>query len=119
MKVDRVIFALTILAAVAGVNSGAKAADGTKTSAERLGWPSGKRVVIFHADDIGMCYEAVPAMRAQRWGRIVAITSIKLLEVMLNATHYTDVQIAWAVGLHLTFVLSAVGLGVLDRLTRH
>jgi len=50
---------------------------------------------------------------------IVAITSIKLLEVMLNATHYTDVQIAWAVGLHLTFVLSAVGLGVLDRLTRH
>jgi 3-oxoacyl-[acyl-carrier protein] reductase len=25
---------------------------------------------------IAMCYEAVPAMRAQRWGRIVAITSI-------------------------------------------
>ena len=50
---------------------------------------------------------------------IVAITSIKLLEVMLNANHYTGEQIAWAVGLHLTFVLSAVGLGVLDRLTRH
>src|SRR5262245_17547796 len=30
----------------------------TKTWAERLGWPAGKRVVIFHADDIGMCYEA-------------------------------------------------------------
>jgi predicted glycoside hydrolase/deacetylase ChbG (UPF0249 family) len=29
-----------------------------KTWAERLGWPAGKRVVIFHADDIGMCYEA-------------------------------------------------------------
>jgi predicted glycoside hydrolase/deacetylase ChbG (UPF0249 family) len=64
MKVDRLIFALTILAAVAGVNSGARAADGTKTSAERLGWPAGKRVVIFHADDIGMCYEANQA--AQR-----------------------------------------------------
>jgi 3-oxoacyl-[acyl-carrier protein] reductase len=25
---------------------------------------------------IAMCYEAVPAMRAQRWGRVVAITSI-------------------------------------------
>jgi uncharacterized protein (TIGR00645 family) len=50
---------------------------------------------------------------------IVAITSIKLLEVMLNASHYTNEQIAWAVGLHLTFVLSAVGLGILDRLTRH
>jgi uncharacterized protein (TIGR00645 family) len=50
---------------------------------------------------------------------IVAITSIKLLEVMLNASHYTNEQIAWAVGLHVTFVLSAVGLGILDRLTRH
>ncbi len=50
---------------------------------------------------------------------IVAITSIKLLEVMLNASHYTNEQIGWAVGLHLTFVLSAVGLGVLNRLTRH
>jgi 3-oxoacyl-[acyl-carrier protein] reductase len=25
---------------------------------------------------IAMCYEAIPAMRAQRWGRVVAITSI-------------------------------------------
>jgi predicted glycoside hydrolase/deacetylase ChbG (UPF0249 family) len=30
----------------------------TKTWAERLGWPAGKRVVILHADDVGMCYEA-------------------------------------------------------------
>jgi predicted glycoside hydrolase/deacetylase ChbG (UPF0249 family) len=29
-----------------------------KTWAEKLGYPSGKRVVIFHADDIGMCHEA-------------------------------------------------------------
>jgi predicted glycoside hydrolase/deacetylase ChbG (UPF0249 family) len=29
-----------------------------KTWAERLGWPADKRVVIFHADDVGMCYEA-------------------------------------------------------------
>jgi predicted glycoside hydrolase/deacetylase ChbG (UPF0249 family) len=35
-----------------------------KTWAERLGWPAGKRVVIFHADDIGMCWEANQA--AQR-----------------------------------------------------
>jgi predicted glycoside hydrolase/deacetylase ChbG (UPF0249 family) len=30
----------------------------TKSWGERLGWPAGQRVVIFHADDIGMCYEA-------------------------------------------------------------
>jgi predicted glycoside hydrolase/deacetylase ChbG (UPF0249 family) len=29
-----------------------------KTWSERLGWPSAKRVIILHADDIGMCYEA-------------------------------------------------------------
>jgi len=26
--------------------------------AEKLGYPKGSRVVILHADDIGMCYEA-------------------------------------------------------------
>jgi predicted glycoside hydrolase/deacetylase ChbG (UPF0249 family) len=29
-----------------------------ETWAEKLGYPSGKRVLILHADDIGMCYEA-------------------------------------------------------------
>lgn len=29
-----------------------------ETSAEKLGYPAGKRVLILHADDIGMCYEA-------------------------------------------------------------
>ena len=29
-----------------------------QTWAEKLGFPSGKRVLILHADDIGMCYEA-------------------------------------------------------------
>jgi predicted glycoside hydrolase/deacetylase ChbG (UPF0249 family) len=32
--------------------------EATKTWAQRLGWPADKRVVIFHADDVGMCYEA-------------------------------------------------------------
>lgn len=50
---------------------------------------------------------------------IVAISAIQLLEVFLNAEHYSNGRIAWAVILHLTFVVSAVGLGILDRLTRH
>ena len=29
-----------------------------KTWAERLGYPPGRRVLIVHADDVGMCYEA-------------------------------------------------------------
>jgi 3-oxoacyl-[acyl-carrier protein] reductase len=33
---------------------------------------------------IGMCYEVVPAMRAQQWGRIVAITSIAVRQPIAN-----------------------------------
>lgn len=33
-------------------------APAARTWAERLGWPAGKKVVLFHADDLGMCYEA-------------------------------------------------------------
>lgn len=29
-----------------------------KTWAERLGWNAGQRVIILHADDVGMCFEA-------------------------------------------------------------
>jgi predicted glycoside hydrolase/deacetylase ChbG (UPF0249 family) len=35
-----------------------------ETWAERLGWPSDVRVLILHADDIGMCYEANESAKA-------------------------------------------------------
>ena len=35
-----------------------------ETWAEKLGYPSGKRVVMLHADDLGMCYEANQAGKA-------------------------------------------------------
>ena len=50
---------------------------------------------------------------------IVAISSIQLLEMFLNADHYTTERLVGAVGLQLTFVLTALGLGALERLTRH
>ncbi len=34
-----------------------------ETWAEKLGYPAGKRVLIFHADDVGMCYEANQAAK--------------------------------------------------------
>ncbi len=65
MKTSRLVFALCI--AICLVNQQAAplgAAEGeNKTWAERLGWPAGKRVVIFHADDVGMCYEANQAVQ--------------------------------------------------------
>jgi uncharacterized protein (TIGR00645 family) len=47
---------------------------------------------------------------------IVAISSIHLLRIFMNADHTPNDKIMWYVVLHLTFVVSAVLLGVLDRL---
>jgi len=47
---------------------------------------------------------------------IVAISSIHLLRIFMNADDTPNDKILWYVVLHLTFVLSAVLLGVLDRL---
>jgi hypothetical protein len=49
---------LAIGAAVAVVLSCWRNAQAAETWAERLGYPSGAKVVMLHADDIGMCYEA-------------------------------------------------------------
>jgi chitin disaccharide deacetylase len=35
-----------------------------ETWAEKLGYPAGKKILILHADDIGMCYEANMAAKA-------------------------------------------------------
>jgi uncharacterized protein (TIGR00645 family) len=47
---------------------------------------------------------------------IVAISSIHLLQVFLNAQQYDNDKIMWATIMHLAFVLSAFSLAVLDRI---
>ena len=48
---------------------------------------------------------------------IVAISSIHLLRVFMNVQQTESDKILWYVVLHLTFVVSAVLLGVLDRMS--
>jgi uncharacterized protein (TIGR00645 family) len=48
---------------------------------------------------------------------IVAISAIHVLEDFMNIADVTDRELYWAVGIHLTFVVSGVLLGVMDRLT--
>lgn len=48
---------------------------------------------------------------------IVAISSIHLLRIFMDVPKYTNNQIMWYVILHLTFVVSAVLLGVLDKMS--
>jgi len=48
---------------------------------------------------------------------IVAISSIHLLQVFLNATQYDNQKIMWTTLIHLTFVLSAFALALMDRIS--
>jgi len=47
---------------------------------------------------------------------IVAISSIHLLKIFMNAQNIDNDKLLWYVILHLTFVLSAFAMGVLDQL---
>ena len=49
---------------------------------------------------------------------IVAISSIHLLKAFMNAPQIPPPTLRWYVIMHLTFVVSALLMGLLDRLTR-
>jgi uncharacterized protein (TIGR00645 family) len=47
---------------------------------------------------------------------IVAISSIHLLQVFLNLPQYTVTQLMWFTIIHMAFVLSALFLGLIDKI---
>lgn len=50
---------------------------------------------------------------------IVAISSIHLLKVFMNTEHTDNDKILWYIVLHLTLVISALLMGVMDKMTKH
>ncbi|MCM4168585.1 hypothetical protein DHD08_12930 [Arenibacter sp. H213] len=73
------------------------------TWAEKLGWPAGKKIIMLHADDIGMCPEANIAAKAQ-----LTTGQIQSAAVMIPCASAEEF-ISWAIenpkmdiGLHLT-----------------
>ncbi|MGA9868245.1 MAG: TIGR00645 family protein [Acetobacteraceae bacterium] len=48
---------------------------------------------------------------------IVAISAIYVLESFMNIRDYTNRELGWTVGIHLAFVVSAVLLAVMDRVS--
>ncbi|MFM9859380.1 TIGR00645 family protein [Pseudoxanthobacter sp. M-2] len=50
---------------------------------------------------------------------IVAISSIHLLQVFLNLQNFSSMQLLWATLIHLTFVVSALILAILDRIVSY
>ena len=50
---------------------------------------------------------------------IVAISSIHLLKAFMNAEQIENDKLMYFIIIHLTFVLSALGMAVVDRMNRH
>jgi uncharacterized protein (TIGR00645 family) len=49
---------------------------------------------------------------------IVAISSIHLLQIFLNVPRYTSEQIMWFTILHITFIVSALFLAIIDKISK-
>lgn len=49
-------------------------------------------------------------------GAIVAISAVELLKAFINVHEFTNEQLAWKVGIHLTFVVSGVLFALTDRI---
>lgn len=50
---------------------------------------------------------------------IVAISSIHLLRIFMDAQNVTNDKLMWYVIIHMTFVVSAFIMGYLDKITKH
>ena len=50
---------------------------------------------------------------------IVAISSIHLLKAFMNADVIDNDKLMWYVIIHMTFVLSAMGMAYVDRMNQH
>jgi uncharacterized protein (TIGR00645 family) len=50
---------------------------------------------------------------------IVAISSINLLQAFMNAQRISNDKLMWYVIIHLTFVLSALGMAYVDKMNKH
>lgn len=50
---------------------------------------------------------------------IVAISSIHLLKAFMDAQSISNDKLMWYVIIHLTFVLSAMGMALVDRMNQH
>lgn len=49
-------------------------------------------------------------------GVIVAVSAVELLKAFLATQHFTSEQMAWKIGIHLTFAISGVLFAVTDRI---
>ena len=56
-------------------------------------------------------------LKIKLMGAIVAISAVELLKAFINVDQFTWYELAWKVGIHVTFVVSGVLFAITDRIT--
>jgi uncharacterized protein (TIGR00645 family) len=56
-------------------------------------------------------------LKIKLMGAMVAISGVELLKAFINVSQYTLEELAWKVGIHITFVISGVLFAITDRIT--
>jgi uncharacterized protein (TIGR00645 family) len=79
-------------------------AEATKTQAS---WPEWMRTIDFNG------------LKLKLMSSIVAISAIQTLRVLLDMQNRSNQELAWTVGIHMSFVVSAVLLAWMDRISSH
>jgi len=78
---------------------------GEKAAAAQASWPEWMRHIDFNG------------LKLKLLSSIVAISAIQTLRVMLDMQNRSNAEIAWTVGIHLSFVVSALLLALMDRIS--
>ncbi len=56
-------------------------------------------------------------LKIKLFGSIVAISGIELLKAFMMVEKYTDRELGWLVGIHLTFIVSGLLFAVMDKIS--
>jgi uncharacterized protein (TIGR00645 family) len=75
--------------------------------AAHASWPEWMRTIDFNG------------LKLKLMSSIVAISAIQTLRVMLDMQNRTNQELAWTVGIHLAFVVSALLLALMDKISDH
>jgi uncharacterized protein (TIGR00645 family) len=70
-------------------------------------WPEWMRTIDFNG------------LKLKLMSSIVAISAIQTLRVLLDMSNRSNQELAWTVGIHMSFVVSAVLLALMDKISSH